>query len=607
MARELNKLSVAELDELEDAIDHAPTDDFAELIRVAGLDPTSELRFGDFSGCGFDGDHLLGFNFTGCDLTGASFNDARIAGAKFDCAKVQLGALAKAADFDAYLKWELRRRPKGRFPLNPSRLRDLAIFREAPFAPEMVVIPAGEFMMGSDVGEAGLGEDDKAWDDEIVPGQGKRPMRVPRRFAMGRYPVMFEEYDLFCEAEQRQKPKDEGWGRGRRPVINVSWDDAQAYVAWLNGKIGGAAYRLPSDAEWEYACRAGTDTRRWWGDAWEAIRANGVRSFEGGRTSPVGSFPPNAWELSDTIGNVWEWCADEWVESIAFLPENALRFHHETDEKINTPRERTLRGGAWYNQPGYLRSAFRSNGGPVPQGNAIGFRLSRSLDEAAAPRNSPDAFEAKIDRLRRPLVMLHVEEAQNHYPELVRMEFRRDDRPPQPEGDPIAIDYHISVQTDWLYQGRNRRIGIRELTVSVIAAAGHAGELRKPAQSARIRGVGLKIHGVRSELRADFAVEDPQAHLDLNGLDDAILLAIYERGRAGDGLTIELFVDLDHGFACVRAPNDPPAAPRTPRKFREKVIEHLAKRAVLSDLALAPHVTLCSQGLKIALEPEESP
>jgi hypothetical protein len=208
---------------------------------------------------------------------------------------------------------------------------------------------------------------------------------------------------------------------------------------------------------------------------------------------------------------------------------------------------------------------------------------------------------------RALLVALHDNGLKNHYPELVRIEFRRDNRSPQTEGDAIAIGYHINVRTDWLYQGRNRRIGIRELAVRVIAAAGHVGELRKPAQSAKIPGVGLKIDGVRSELRADFAVEDPQGHLDLNGLDDAILLAIYDRGRAGDGLTIELFVDLDHGFACVRASNDPPAPPRTPRKFREKVIEHLAKRGVLGDLALAPHVTLCSQALKIAREPEESP
>jgi formylglycine-generating enzyme required for sulfatase activity len=389
MARELDKLSVAELDEVLDAIDHVSTDDFVELIRLAGLDPTRELSFGDFSRCGFDGDHLRGFNFTGCDLTGASFNEARIEGAKFDCAKVQLAALAKATDFDVYLNWELGRAPEDRCPLDPARLRDLAVFREAPFAPEMVVIPAGEFMMGSDVGDAELGEDDRAYDDEIVPGQGKRRMRIPRRFAIGRYPVTFEEYDLFCETERRKRPDDRKWGRGRRPVIDVSWDDAQAYVGWLNGKLGDAAYRLPSEVEWEYSCRAATNTRRWWGDSWEATRANGASSFEGGRTSPVDHFPANPWGLHDMIGNVWEWCADAWVDNIAKLPGDGMAFgfqNRQTQSKGNkairkrkNEAPRALRGGSWSDVPSYLRAAIRYWSGPDDRGVNLGFRLSRTL------------------------------------------------------------------------------------------------------------------------------------------------------------------------------------------------------------------------------------
>ena len=88
-------------------------------------------------------------------------------------------------------------------------------------------------------------------------------------------------------------------------------------MKWLNSRLGRAAYRLPSEAEWEYACRAGKYTRRWWGDAWDAAKANGVRNFEGGRTSPVGHFPANPWGLHDMIGNVWEWCADIWTDKIA--------------------------------------------------------------------------------------------------------------------------------------------------------------------------------------------------------------------------------------------------------------------------------------------------
>ena len=363
--------------------------DWFQLLRRRGIDPSRDLRFGNFSTCSFNGQNLRGFVFIGCNLIGSTFDGARIEEANFDCARVELAALAKAADFDAYLKWELTRAPKDRFPLDPSRLRDLAVFREAPFAPEMVVMPAGEFMMGSDVGDDELGEDDRAWKNEIVPGQGKRRTRISRRFAIGRYPVTFEEYEIFCEADRRKIPNDLEWGKGRRPVINVSWDDAQAYVAWLNGTLGGAAYRLPSEAEWEYACRAGTETRRWWGDSWDPARANGAMSFEGGRTSPVGHFPANPWGLHDMIGNVWEWCADEWVENVAKLPEEGVPFVFQkqrpqmrpikTKKKSNNEALRALRGGSWVDLPRSLRAAFRYGDEPDDRGSVVGFRLSRTL------------------------------------------------------------------------------------------------------------------------------------------------------------------------------------------------------------------------------------
>ena len=163
--------------------------------------------------------------------------------------------------------------------------------------------------MGSDVDE------DEAWENERVPGSiRKRAMCIRDRFALGKYPVTFEEYDLFCAATRRRRPDDVDWGRERRPVIDVSWNDANDYATWLNALLGIAVYRLPSEAQWEYACRAGTNTRRWWGDRWDPECANGGGSFERGRTSTVGHFPSNRWGLSDMIGNVWEWCADVWVD-----------------------------------------------------------------------------------------------------------------------------------------------------------------------------------------------------------------------------------------------------------------------------------------------------
>jgi formylglycine-generating enzyme required for sulfatase activity len=265
-----------------------------------------------------------------------------------------------------------------------------AVFRDAFVdggeGPELIIIPAGEFQMGSAESEANLKGDDQAYDDEIVKGQGKRPMRIARRFALGRYPVTFEEYDAFLEATsaKRKHGKDEAddhnWGRGRRPVINVSWDDAQAYCDWLNqmtGLHGEVGYRLPSEAEWEYACRAGTQTRRWWGDQWDPAKANGSRSFEGGRTSPVGHYAANPWGLYDMIGNVEEWCADQYVGNISDLPPDGSPYQGSGESK---PSSRVLRGGSWNDGPQILRSALRGGYRPVVRVSIfIGFRVARTL------------------------------------------------------------------------------------------------------------------------------------------------------------------------------------------------------------------------------------
>jgi formylglycine-generating enzyme required for sulfatase activity len=140
----------------------------------------------------------------------------------------------------------------------------------------------------------------------------------------------------------------------------------------MTGLQGEARYRLPSEAEWEYACRAGTDTRRWWGPAWDPAKANGA-NFEKGRTSPVDQYAANPWGLHDMIGNVWEWCADSYAENIAELPDGGAAYAGKDNST------RVLRGGAWFVNPWYLRSASRFRSNPVDRNIFIGFRVARTL------------------------------------------------------------------------------------------------------------------------------------------------------------------------------------------------------------------------------------
>ena len=169
------------------------------------------------------------------------------------------------------------------------------------------------------------------------------------------------------------RPDDEGWGRGNRPVIHVSWEDAQLFLAWLNGKTSGG-YRLPSEAEWEYAVRAGSKTKYSWGDAIGSNRANcagcGSR-WDNKKTAPVGSFPANAWGLHDMHGNVMEWVEDCWNDSYEGAP---------TDGSVWMDGEcsrRVIRGGSWNSLPRFLRSALRYRYTRADRSNFWGFRLAQ--------------------------------------------------------------------------------------------------------------------------------------------------------------------------------------------------------------------------------------
>ena len=193
-------------------------------------------------------------------------------------------------------------------------------------------------------------------------------------FELSKYEVTFEEYDRFVAATGRRAPGDRSWGRGRRPVINVSWKDAVAYTQWLSVKTG-ERYRLPSEAEWEYAVRAGSTTAFTWGDDSGHNRANchGCRSeWDNKKTAPVGSFSPNGWGLHDMHGNVSEWVQDCWNFSYRGVSADASAWETGDCER------RVLRGGSWYDPPGNLRSA-RRRFSAGRRYDYLGFRVARTL------------------------------------------------------------------------------------------------------------------------------------------------------------------------------------------------------------------------------------
>ena len=237
--------------------------------------------------------------------------------------------------------------------------------------PAMVVLPTGRFWMGSPATEKGRDDDDEGPVHAVT---------ISRRIAMGQYPVTFEDYDRFVAATDAERPDDLGWGRGRRPVINVSWEDAKAYAAWLSEQTG-KRYRLPSDSEWEYAARAGTRTGYSWGDgincgqARYGRRTGGECSNSWDGTVPVGSFAPNGFGLYDMHGNVWEWVEDVWHENYEGAPTDGSAWTSGGDSS-----RAVVRGGSWVNGPRGLRSASRVWSGPSDRDVNLGFRLVQDLN-----------------------------------------------------------------------------------------------------------------------------------------------------------------------------------------------------------------------------------
>ena len=254
-------------------------------------------------------------------------------------------------------------------------------FRDCAECPEMVVVPAGSYMMGSPSSEEGR-RDDEGPQHRVTIGES---------FAVGAHEVTFEEWDACVSGGGcgSYASDDEGWGRGRRPVINVSWEDAQRFVAWLRNKTG-EPYRLLSEAEWEYVARAGSDTARYWGksSSVQCRYANGadqttkkhqsdwaVVSCDDDyyRTAPVGTFSQNGIGLYDALGNVWEWVEDCWNDSYQGAPSDGSAW--ETGDC----GRRVIRGGSWSVRPAGLRSAVRGSVETGFRGSSVGFRVARTL------------------------------------------------------------------------------------------------------------------------------------------------------------------------------------------------------------------------------------
>jgi len=254
---------------------------------------------------------------------------------------------------------------------NKSELKPGEIFydrlQDGGLGPAMVVVPAGQFQMGNLQGGGS-------------PNEYPVHTVVLNHFAIGRSEVTFANYDHFAKATKREKPDDRGWGRGERPVIFVSFYDAIAYTTWLSEQTG-YEYRLPTEAEWEYAARAGTETRYWWGNRIGQNRAacDGCRSQWGYEalhemTAPVCSFPANPFGLCDTAGNVWEWTCSAYEK----------RYHGKEQQCLFRKRynaTQTIRGGSWFSKFWQIRGSKRQQNLKDYRKAFVGFRVWRRIDE----------------------------------------------------------------------------------------------------------------------------------------------------------------------------------------------------------------------------------
>lgn len=261
-----------------------------------------------------------------------------------------------------------------------------SIVTDCPTCPPMVVVPAGEFVMGSPKTESGHGDE-----------KPQHTVKFAKPFAISKTEVTFDQWDACTAAGKCPKAGDDGFGRKDYPAINVSWKDAQVYAAWLS-ETTGKRYRLPSEAEWEYAARAGTTTPWFWGPEENSFGNKKACEYANthdesgsnahplyvwsphqcndgfGENAPTAKFKPNPWGLHDMLGNVREWVEDCHVEGYAGAPEDGAA------RKVDGACEkRVVRGGAWVDGPSTARAAYRYAEEEGFRNYQVGIRILREL------------------------------------------------------------------------------------------------------------------------------------------------------------------------------------------------------------------------------------
>ena len=314
------------------------------------------------------------FSFTVASTVGPGVPAAEAQ--RLEAERQRVAAERRRLEAERQLLAEQRRLAEEQRQFEEQRRREKELgrrFRDCDGCPEMVVVPAGSYTMGSPASEGGR------YNNE---GPQHR-VTIAEPFAVGVYEVTFQEWDACVSGGgcNGYRPDDEGWGRGSRPVILVSWDDARAYVRWLSRETG-KRYRLLSESEWEYVARAGTTGPFHTGATISTDQANydgnytygsGREGVYRGRTVEVGTFPPNGFGLHDVHGNAWEWTQDCWNESYRGAPADGRAWERGECEP------RVLRGGSWIDRPRDLRAANRIRYSSGDRLVYFGFRLARTL------------------------------------------------------------------------------------------------------------------------------------------------------------------------------------------------------------------------------------